>query len=198
MKPYRQHIFLLLLFSSFLPCWSERYTIVKLIPSGTAIKIGHNICRVGDEFDDKDTIFWNNSDTLIMNVLCNDRNCYAPRLTLFFPQNVIHGDEFISLHRFLFTQAQALVGYGFIRDTIYIYPYSSSSIHIFQHEEECLYAHIANSNLTFEIVPENKQYFISANDFNKDHGNPVKIEIYNSPCIRKENIVRTFIVVFEK
>ena len=76
MKLYRLYTSLLLLFTTIFSCWSERYTIVKLVPSKTEIKIGHKICRVGDEFDDSDTIFWNNSDTLIMNVLCNDKNCY--------------------------------------------------------------------------------------------------------------------------
>ncbi len=198
MKLYRLYTSLLLLFTTIFSCWSERYTIVKLVPSKTEIKIGHKICRVGDEFDDSDTIFWNNSDTLIMNVLCNDKNCYAPRLTLFFPQDLMQDDEFISLHRFLFTKTQALVGYETICDTIYVYPYSYSSIHIFQHEEDCLYAHIVNSNLTFEIVPENKQYFISYNDFSNNQGTPITLEIYNNPCIKRENLVRTFVVVFEK
>ena len=196
MKQYKLYVVLLLIFPTILPCKSEKYVIVKMVPA-TEVRIGNQICGIGSEIDVRDTIFWNNADTLIMNVLCNDKNCYAPRLTIYYPQDMVSDDEFMNLHHFLFTETKPLVGYGaLLNDTIYVYPNSYSSIHIFQKKEDCLYAHIANSNVTFELTPIDKQYFISSNDF-KNQEAPIELEIYNSPYLKGENKVKTIIVIFE-
>ena len=196
MKRYRLFVVLLHILSAILPCKSEKYIIAKIIPPATEVRIGNQTCGIGSEIDDRDTIFWNNTDTLIMNVLCNDKNCYAPRLTVYYPQDMVSDDEFMNLHNFLFAETKPLVGYGTSNDTIFLYPNGYSSIHIFQHEEDCLYAHIANSNVTFELTPIDKQYFISSYDF-KNPKEQIELEIYNSPYLKGENKVKTIIVIFE-